>query len=48
MKSLRKFSSFNLDNINYLAVSRYKKLIIYSSDDLNLIQVRIICVNNDN
>jgi len=37
MKSLRKFSAFKLDNINYIAVARYTKLIIYSSDDLNLV-----------
>jgi len=36
MNSLRKFCAFRLDNINYISVARYTKLIIYSSDDLNL------------
>ena len=44
MKAFRKFSSFRLGNINYIAVARKDKLIIFSSDNFDLTQVWFIVV----
>ena len=41
MKHIRSVKGFKYDGMNYVAVARNKKLMIYSSDDFNIVQVRL-------